>query len=286
MGPEVWGRKVARLPGRGVLLVSTDLHGNWKDYQTLKELYAAEEADGNDPILAFCGDLVHGPNPEMNQPGCWPIYLGTPYKDRSAPLILDFERWTREARVFSLMGNHEHAHVGGPVVPKFHPDEAAVLDEALGPRARDIHRLFRSYPLLAVSPNGVVLTHAAPRATEPDIRSFEGLRYEGYERFSTWSISDQGTLGALLWARMATERHARALLSVLGFKEGGFVAFGHDVIREGYERFSESQICVSTSFGLRDRDKRYLRLDLARRYASAAELREGVEILRLYPDPD
>ncbi|MCB9741624.1 MAG: metallophosphoesterase [Alphaproteobacteria bacterium] len=285
MGEQVWGRKVARLPATGTLLVCTDLHGNWGDYQAMRAIYEAEEAAGNQPVLAITGDLVHGPSEDLLEPGMWPNYLGTPYPDQSVELILDFEAWTREARVFSLMGNHEHAHVGGARVPKFHPDEAAVLEDALGPEDRVRMRDFiASFPLVAVSPSGVVLTHAAPRATEARLEDFESLEYRGYESLRPLHMVDQGTVGALLWARFATEAQARRLLAAtaLGDTPNAFVAFGHDVVPSGFERFSPSQICVSTSFGLYDEHKRYLRLDLSARYADAQALREGVEILHLY----
>lgn len=284
--PEAWGRKVARLPERGVLLVCTDLHGNWDDYQAMKDVYDHEEAEGNEPILVFTGDLVHGPNPELNQPGAWPPYLGTPYRDRSVELILDYEAFTRRARTFALMGNHEHAHVGGARVPKFYPDEAGVLNEALGRDASRINAFIAAWPLLAVSPSGVVLSHAAPRATEPDLEAFEHLDYRGYEHLSPNAMADRDTLGALLWARFATGDQASRLLSAtrLGAEHNTFVAYGHDVVQLGVERFSSNQICVSTSFGLDDANKVYLRLDLARRYPSAEALRDGHEIRKLHPN--
>lgn len=281
MGAAVWGRRLARLPERGTLLVCTDLHGNLDDYERMKAVYFREKEAGNDPILAFCGDLVHGPNPGLTHR--WPSYLGSPYRDRSADLILDFERFTREERAFSLLGNHEHAHIGGPKVPKFYPDEAAVLDGALGGEARRVHEFLRTWPLLAVAPCGVVLTHAAPRSTEPSAAAFERLHYEGYERIPLLRMADVNTVGALLWARVASESQALNLLrAALGEPEPeGFVAFGHDVVPEGFDRFSDSQICVSTSFGLDNRNKVYLRLDLGRRYRSAQELQVGEEILPL-----
>lgn len=283
MGDAVWGRRVARLPERGVLLVCTDLHGNVPDYERMKALFFQEKALGNDPILAFCGDLVHGPDPGTR--AAWPRYLGTPYDDRSAELILDMERFTRDERVFTLLGNHEHAHVGGPPVPKFYPDEAAVLEATLGAETERVLEFIRSFPLLAMAPNGLVLTHAAPRSTEPRADDFERLRYDGYRTVPLLRMADVDTLGALLWARMATEGQARRLLRALFGDEftEGFVTFGHDVVHEGYDRFSASQICVSTSFGLDDERKTYLRLDLSQRYASAHALREGVELLPLYP---
>jgi len=284
MGSDVWGRKVARLPTEGVLLVCTDLHGNRRDYEAMKRIYAREEASGNDPVLAFCGDLVHGPSPDLLRPGAWPDYLGTPYEDESEWIIRDFDRFSRWARAFSLLGNHEHSHVGGPVVPKFYPDEASVLERTLGSEADEIHAFMETFPLLAVSPSGLVLTHAAPAATEPDLDAFERLRYRGYGGMSIRSMFSADTLARLLWARSATEQQARDLLKVcaLDGDPEGVVVFGHDIVRSGYEKVGREQICVSTSFGLYDRDKVYLRLDLSRRYRSVEALRPGVEIIALH----
>ncbi|MEZ4463823.1 MAG: metallophosphoesterase [bacterium] len=284
--PGCFDRKVARLPDAGALLVATDLQGNFKDYEALKAIYAAERAAGGAPVLAFVGDLVHGPSPDLLAPGAWPDHLGTPYADESARLLLDFEVFSRTERAFSLLGNHEHAHIGGPVVPKFYPDEAAVLDAALGPERERMHAFLRRFPLLAVGRCGVVLTHGSPGATEPDLDAFERLDYAGHAHLRINDMYKAGTLGALLWSRSATAAQAQALLRAtsLDGRPNAFVAFGHDVVREGWERTGADQICLSTSYGLFDRDKVYLRLDLSRRYTSVHDLRPGHEIRRLYPE--
>src|SRR5262249_25459421 len=155
--------------------------------------------------------------------GAWPDYLGAEYRDESAALVRDFEAWTRHECGFSLLGNHEHAHIGGPVVPKFYDDEAAVLDAALAAGRARTHDFFRSFPLLAVAPCGVVLTHAAPRATEATPDAFERLRYDGYERVPINAMYAEDTVGALLWARRASAEQARALLGAVG---GSLVVFG------------------------------------------------------------
>lgn len=284
--PACFDVRVARLPATGVLLVATDLQGNYQDYQALKRLYFAEKAAGNAPVLALCGDLVHGPHPALNAPGAWPDYLGTPYVDESARLLLDFEAFSRTERAIAVLGNHEHAHIGGPVVPKFYPDEALVLDRALGPAREAMHAFLRTWPLIAVGPCGVVLTHGAPGGTEPDLAAFERLDYAGYEAVSINQMYRHDTVGALLWSRMASPEQARALLAATRLDDtpNAFVAFGHDVVHEGWERTGREQICVSTSYGLFDRDKVYLRLALDRRYTSALDLRPEHEIRRLYPE--
>jgi hypothetical protein len=216
-----WGRKVARLPDRGTLLVSTDLQGNLGDYNALKAIYTREADAGNEPILLLCGDLVHGPGAYFSNPHHWPSYLGTFYRDRSVELILDYEKWIEQADTVALLGNHEHAHIGGPVVSKFHGDEAAVLDQALGEHRSRVHSLFRSFPLLAVAPCGAVFTHGSPRATEPDLEAFERLRYDGFNQLHVNDMYEQGTLGALLWARSAEPEQARALLTAVHEGEAG-----------------------------------------------------------------
>jgi hypothetical protein len=284
-----FGDLVLELPDEGTLLFATDLQGNRADYERMKRVYDDERAAGSDPFLLFAGDLVHGPSPDLNEPGAWPEHLGTPYVDESRDLVLDYLAWSRSSRTSSLMGNHEHAHVGGPRVAKFHHDEAAVLDDALGSRRAEVLDFFRSFPLIATSRCGARFTHGSPRATEADLAGFRALSYEGYADRTMNEMYGLDTLAVLLWARMASDEHARAFLDATRLDpegEGGFVAFGHDVTREGYMKEGPHQICVSTSYGLLDEEKVYLRLDLSGRYRSVDDLREGAEILPLYPQAE
>jgi hypothetical protein len=278
-----WGRKLARLPSRGVLLAATDLHGNRRDYERLKELYRIEHEAGNRPLLLLCGDLVHGPSPDLTEPGGWPTYLGTPYRDESAELVLDYLDFASRAHTLCLLGNHEHAHVGGPRLGKFYPDEAAVLEATLGLRAEAVRAFMATFPLVAAAPCGAVFTHAAPAGTEPDSAAFEALRYEGFEHVHLSRMALTGTVGALLWSRMARPEEARLLLRAVLGRASGFVAYGHDVVRDGYEKVEAEQICFSTSYGLFDADKVYLRLKLDRSYESVGDLVDGAEIRPLYP---
>ena len=278
---DIWGRKVATLPGEGILLVATDLQGNLGDYDRMLDHLRAERAAGRTAVLAFCGDLVHGPSPDLNAPGSWPSYLGTPYVDRSADLVRRFADQIERDPVFSLMGNHEHAHVGGPVVPKFYPDEASILDAALGDDRDRICALFRTFPLIAASPSGIVLTHGAPLRTAPSVDAFEALSWEGYADTPLSRMHEVDPLGALLWARGCSDADAAALLEVVTGSREGVVVHGHDVVREGYAKEGRHHMVVSTSYGLLDADKVYLRIDLAKRYRSTDDLREGIEICKL-----
>ena len=273
------------LPDQGVLLIATDLQGNRADYEAMKARYAAEDAAGHEPVLVFCGDMVHGPSMDLNVPGAWPEYLGAAYVDESAAIALDFMDFTREARAFSLLGNHEHAHVGGPVVSKFYPDEAAVLEASLGQARDDVVAFWSTWPLLAVAPCGLAMVHGSPAATMPSLEAWEGVDYGGFTGQAPIAMLRRNqALGTVLWARSATEREAQAFLSTALPDLGGegVVVFGHDVVRSGYAKLGDRQLCVSTSYGLHDEDKTYLRVDLGGRYRSVADLSEGVELLPLY----
>lgn len=278
--PHVWNRKLARLPSEGILLVCTDLQGNLADFERMVEIYREEAAKGP-AVLAFCGDLVHGPSPEIVER--WPAHLGTPYRDESVELLLRFEQLVRSERVLSVLGNHEHAHIGGPVVPKFYPDEAAILDEALGEHRERICDLFRALPLVAVAPCGVALTHGAPRKTAPTPEAFEELDWAGYRELHALEMSQLDVVGALLWSRWCEDADALALLEVVTGRASGVVVHGHEVVRAGYERRGAHHMVVSTSFALDDAHKCYLRLELDGSYATSADIREGHEILQLYP---
>ncbi len=281
----LFGRKVARLPDRGTLLVATDLQGNWGDYCAMKALYAEEEAAGREPVLLFCGDMVHGPSIELNRPGAWPSYLGTAYRDESAAILRDFMVFSKEARAFSLLGNHEHAHVGGPVVAKFYPDEAAVLRATLGADRAAAEAFMSTWPLIAVAGCGLAFVHGSPAATMPSLEDWESVDLTGYDGRTPFEMLRQNeAFSTVLWARSATEREAQSFLTTALPTLGGegVVVFGHDVVRSGYAKVGGRQLCLSTSYGLHTEDKMYLRVNLASDYRSVDDLREGVELLRLY----
>jgi hypothetical protein len=269
--------RLLRLPDSGRLLVATDIQGNLRDFQRMVTLL---ERSPEDSLLVFTGDMVHGPDPLTEQH--WPDYLGTPYKDESPQVIQAFLQAQARfpGRIHCLMGNHEHAHVGGPRTAKFHADEAQVLEERMSPEeVRTLRHLIQGLPLVAAAPNGVVLLHAAPSAPLKSPAQLENVKLDGYLGWGIEEFFRETVLGPMLWSRMATAEQARAFLATLG---GRIAIYGHDVVREGYERMGLEQLCVSTSFALLDEHKTYVQLDLGTVYPDVQMLREGIELRRLY----
>ncbi len=268
--------RLVELPARGRLLVATDLQGNLADFARLEELFEvrAREADG--AVLVVTGDLVHGPEiPE----DAWPDYLGSFYHGDS-PALLDRARALAErhpGRVHYLLGNHEHAHLGGPVVGKFFPDEARRLEELLGPeRTREMRRWLATWPLAAVARTaGLVLVHAAPCArieSAAELEEIELARGDG--------TIDPRLIG-MLWTRTPVPDQLRGFMDALG-PELTVAVHGHDVAREGVAQDDEHALCLSTSFACFDGDKHYLEWDLAVRAESVASVCER-GLRRLYP---
>lgn len=269
--------RLLRLPASGRLLAATDIQGNLRDFERMLELF---EESPEDSVLVFTGDLVHGPDEYTEDH--WPDYLGTPYKDESPEVVrLLAEAQARyPGRVHSLLGNHEHSHVGGPRTAKFHHDEARALEDRMNPEdAEAMRTLFRRFPLVAASPNGVVLLHASPSATLKDARELDHVELEGYAHMGIDEFFHIPVLGATLWSRMALPTQAKAFLKPLG---GRIAIYGHDVVREGYEKVGDEQLCVSTSFALFDEHKVYVELDLSKEYPDVHALRDGVELKKLH----
>lgn len=273
-------RRVVNLPDEGKLLVATDLQGNLGDFERVATVFEAAARDPKGATLVITGDLVHGPElPEAD----WPDYLGTFYHgDSKAVLEAARELAARHpGRVHYLLGNHEHAHVGGPVVAKFFPDEARRLEDLMGDDGTERMRTWlRTWPFVAVARKArLVMLHAAPHARIESVADLERLPLEGFFDVPLDEMANRGALGALLWARTTSSERAHAFLQAV-HPDARVAVFGHDVAREGYAIDREPLLCISTSFGCFDGDKLYLEWDLAEPAASAAEVaRRGLRPL-------
>jgi hypothetical protein len=273
--------KVLRLPDRGRLIVCTDLQGCLRDFDRISEIFEQlrRTKDGDAHIL-FTGDLIHGPHIAEEE---WPDFLGEYYRDASGEVIAAYAELAaaHPGRVHSLVGNHEHGHMGGPHTAKFAADEVLLLERILGPaQSASLRATLDTFALAAVSPCGAVFTHGAPAARIDSLADLESADLSGQSYGSPLDVLDTPVVGKILWARSAAPSEARRFLRALG---GTISIYGHDVIPEGFERIGDEQMVVSTSFGVFDANKVYVSLDLAARYKSVHDLRVGHEILPLYP---
>jgi hypothetical protein len=269
--------RVAELPDRGRLIVATDLQGNVNDFVRVEQIFEEAVVAPEGAVLVITGDLVHGPEIPLDH---WPEYLGSYFMADSVALLERAEKLAERhpGRVHYLLGNHEHAHVGGPVVSKFFANEALRLERLLGgERTASVRDWFATWPLVALARRaGLLMLHGAPNAVLSGPADLEEVVLDPQVE----GVVDE-LLAELLWARTASEVRARAFLRT--FDDTLRVAvYGHDVAREGYAIDREPLLCLSSSFGCYDGDKLILDWDLSEPAESAADVaRRGLK--PLYP---
>ncbi len=276
--------KWVRLPDRGRLLCAADLRGNLRDFLAMATRFEADPK----ACLLFLGNVIHGPYLLASE---WKPELGSYYRDDSPAILLKLSllREKYPGRVFTLLGNHEYAHLGGPHTSKFADDETAALEARLGTEAAAyVADFVRTWPLWALSDAGLLFSHAAPAADLPDLDALSALSYgdPGDDDLPPGDDDEESEarmrlLGQLLWSAALPPARARRAAAMAGAR---VLVYGHDVV-SGHETIGSEQLILGTSFGLPDEEKRYLSIDLGARYESAADLKDGSEILPLYPFP-
>lgn len=276
--------RVLTLEPQGPVLISADLHGAWDDFARLRRIFLDAAAAGAAPLWIGVGDWVHGPaDPHdttlLDSEGR-PLYA---YEDRSAEILRAlFDLMDRyPGQVISLLGNHEHAHIGGPRTRKFHRDEAAHLEAGLSTaEVAELRRRFASFPLLVRLPGcGVVVTHGAmagPLGSVADLEAIDPTRPDG---------PGCDLLRSSMTHYGYTDDADEALLAALRDPGGPpytLLVHGHDREESGYAQTGARALLLCTSFGARRARKAYLWLDPRRRYHGPRDLREGEEIRFLY----
>ena len=263
------------LPREGTLLVNTDVHGSGDDFRRMRDIF---EADADTTHWAILGDIVHAPDARARaqRPDLYD------YNDASGDIAAEILRLQHAypGRVHFVLGNHDWAHVGGPTVAKFWPDEAAHLEEQLTPeQVLSLHKLFRKALLCLVAPCGAFLSHGSPGALFDSFAELDAIEVGGELAPRQQALIKE--LTNFYGQREAVSRSFLQHASDLSGEQLAFVIHGHDRDENGWFVHEETQICP-VIFGAPRENRRYLRLNLAARYDSVHALREGHEILRLW----
>jgi hypothetical protein len=151
--PRLWSLRA------GVVMVVTDLHGDWDAYRRYRDCFVDLHARGQVDGLAFTGDLIHA------EPAAGP--------DRSLEIVLDVMalRASYGAGVMYLCGNHEMPHIYGISLAKGNREYTPTFEAALTESGRrdDVVALFNSLPFYVRTRAGVSLAHAgaSPSLADP-----------------------------------------------------------------------------------------------------------------------
>ena len=265
------------LPARGRLLVSTDLHGNLADLRALEAVFARERAEEPETYWVVLGDAVHGPSADARSDAL------CDYDDESSAIVhrLLALRAADPEHVVFVLGNHDHAHVGGPKTGKFHRDEAATLEATLDAAAvAELRALFDDALLAVAAPNGVLLTHGSPDAALVSLAALDGIPFDTRQMNATEARVVHTLLGSY-GQPQATCAKMLAQVSAASGLDLRVVVHGHDKSEDGFFYEGTNQVCP-VLFGAHRETKRYVLLDLAARYERAEDLRDGIELRRLH----
>jgi hypothetical protein len=277
--------RVRILPDHGRLLISTDLHGNREDFERLRAVFVEQRQAADQPHTihwALLGDLVHGPSERARARD--PERLG--YFDES-PWLVEAVIELREQfpdNVHLILGNHDHGHIGGPHTHKFHDDEVVALEQRMSADAiARMHALFGEALLAVAAPCGLLLCHGSPDEQLDSLATLAAI-----DPHDEPDLARRSMLRSLLTSYGQRGETTAVLLRQLSSPELELrvVVHGHDVDLDGWYVEHGNQACP-VLFGAPPARRRYLLVDLGARYQRAEDLREGVEVLRLYPElPD
>jgi predicted phosphodiesterase len=281
MSPGISNR-VRILPDQGRLLISTDLHGNREDFERLCAIFFGLRKTAEDPTTihwALLGDLVHGPSDRARERD--PVRFG--YLDES-PWLVEAVIALRERypdNIHVVLGNHDHGHIGGPHTSKFHADEVVALERRMsGPAIERMRGLFSEAMLALAAPCGLLLCHGSPDEQLDSLATLGAI-----DPSDEPDISRSSMLRSLLTSYGQRGETTATLLRQLSSPELELrvVVHGHDVDLSGWYVEHGNQACP-VLFGAVPAQRRYLVVELGHRYQRAEDLREGIEVLRLYPE--
>jgi hypothetical protein len=260
-------------------MVSTDLHGNWRDFLTLRVIYEQARGTG-EAHWVLLGDLVHGPNEAAGQQE--PELYN--YPDESPRLIdaLCELRSMHPNHVHFVLGNHDAGHAGFGHTSKFHPNEVTALERRLSSsQVERLRRLCDEALLAVVTPAGLLMSHGAPGDELTALSLLDGPFPVGVEdtaRFRAvhevlWSYGQPGPVAAAMLERLSVETGLRLRV----------VVHGHDRDQQGWYVEGGNQL-QPVLFGAPDENKRYLWVDLAEPVNGADDLAKTA-LRRLHGPP-
>jgi hypothetical protein len=228
---------VVHLDGAAEVMVVGDLHGN---VTTFAQVLKVALLDKNPDRHLVLQELVHDPRADESPDG-----------DRSHRLVdlVCALKCQYPSRVHLILGNHELSELTGRSISKNGVMLNTLFREGLAASYRDeseailqaYMNLFSSLPLMARTPNRVVVCH-----TVPDERDFENLDLELLER-DEWppdSLLRGGTVYALTWGRDLSQETADRFAQRL---DADLFVIGHHPCEEGFTQANHRTLIVDAT---------------------------------------
>lgn len=279
MRSEVVDRqKYVILPNKGKMIISTDLHGNYHDYKQLKDIFLQQHQNDNKIYWIILGDVVHGPNREFAEKS--PLYN---FEDLSWQIVEDLISLQTQYpnHIYYILGNHDHGHIGGPHTTKFYDDEVVALEKKLTSQQQlKMQNFFRKALLAVIAPCGLFLTHGSPDDTLKDIEHLNNISFDILQNSDYHNQILKSFLTHYGQESQTTNTLLRTISKQLQI-DLHIVVHGHDRDVNGWFTEGKNQ-CCPVIFGAFPQKKRYMLVDLSKKYTSTTNFQVNQEIRTLY----
>lgn len=158
------------LPKKGRLMVVTDIHGNYDNYQKYLKLWNKKDKNSH---IVFVGDLIHK----------------TSGYDQSIEIMDDIIEKTEKYDNFHvLLGNHEWAHITNNDIYKNGKNQKWAFEKlieakkgSLQPTLDNYIEFFKSMPYFIKTENGLFISHSGPSRDIKSIKDYNNIFDEDYE---------------------------------------------------------------------------------------------------------
>lgn len=250
--------KLIELPDHGRLIVVTDLHGNFEDYNYYLNLWDESDPDCH---IVFCGDLIHGLDEAT---------------DGSVEILDDaISKSMVYSNFHTLLGNHEWAHITNNEIYKNNQplllgfkNTIAYSKGLVEPSLTNYIKFFKTMPFFARTENGLFISHSGPSDKVKSIEAFEKVLEGDYS---------SPILYDFLWNRYNrvtdyTKSDVGRFLDIVGSKA---MIVGHCPV-ESYKVFGK-QIIMSSSF--ETKVKTYLDIDLSMEITDVKDVQKQLKFV-------
>ncbi len=253
---SMFNDKLIELPDYGRLIVVSDIHGNFEDYQRYVNLWDESDKDFH---IVFLGDLIHSSEKE----------------DGSIEILDDAIEKSKCPNFHVLLGNHEWVHIVNKKIYKGNEELTRQFEILVShkkgfiePSLTNYIKFFKSMPYFVKTANGLFLSHSGPSDKVRLIEVFDKMIGDGY-------LSP--ILKDFLWNRYNsstdyTKNDIVNFLEVIGSK---YMVIGHNPL-ESYKVYGR-QMILSSSFGTKV--KTYLDIDLSKEINSMKDVQRQLKFI-------
>jgi hypothetical protein len=223
-----------RLPRRGRLLVTGDLHDNPEHFRKIVHLAKLDESRDHHLVLH---EIIHGEH----------LLNGMDFSYRMLTNVAELV-CSHPHQVHPLLANHELSQLTGRGVSKGAGNSVDLFNDAIeyvfGDDAQTvieaIHGFFLAMPLALVTESGALVAHSLPNALT--MKSFD-LGILDRELTKEDYISPTGSAYSMVWGRMYDEASVQKLAEAWGAQ---LFLLGHQHVVTGIEQVMPHVIVLNS----------------------------------------